>query len=141
MSEKIVQLNEDVIKCQIKELVRGSVPSPESAHGNSNLHPGKEADPGCHEGRHGLLLPAQKGGGPGHWAAVCHRGSVPGGQCLPGVSHHQAHLSQDHRHELLPVRSVLLSGGAGHAPAGSRHRLGVCPKGLARLRSAGGHSL
>ena len=25
MSEKIVQLNEDVIKCQIKELVRGSV--------------------------------------------------------------------------------------------------------------------
>ena len=41
MSEKIVQLNEEVIKGQLKELVRGSVDQ-RTAGGRSG-----ETDPGC----------------------------------------------------------------------------------------------
>ena len=43
MSEKIVQLNEEVIKGQIKELVRGSV---EENHQRTAGGRGGEADPG-----------------------------------------------------------------------------------------------
>ena len=41
MSEKIVQLNEDVIKGQLRELVRGSVE--ETLNGGGS----RQADPGC----------------------------------------------------------------------------------------------
>lgn len=44
MSEKIVQLNEDVIKGQIKELVRGQCRGdPQRVAGGR----GREADPSC----------------------------------------------------------------------------------------------
>ena len=45
MSEKIVQLNEEVIKGQLKELVRGSVE--ETLNERTAGGRGGETDPGC----------------------------------------------------------------------------------------------
>ena len=55
-----------------------------------------------------------------------------GGQCLSGISGHQAHLWQDEGHELLPVRAILLSKRGGDFGESPRHRFGSLPKKLGR---------
>ena len=102
--------------------------------------PEKKQSLGAMKGVMELRLPGEKDQGPGHRPAVCHRRPLPGGQCLPGISGHQAHLWQDEGHELLPVRAILLPKGGGDIGEGPRHRFGVCPKSLAGLRGVGGHS-
>ena len=118
---------------------KGCAALPGAAHGNGDVYPGEEAVPGGHERGDGLRPPGEKDQGPGDRPTVCHRGPLPGGQCLPGIPGHQAHLRQDEGHEFLPVRAILLPQRGGDIGAGPRRGPGVCREGLARLRGARGY--
>ena len=70
--------------------------------------PEKKQSLGAMKGVMGYVCQEKKTRDPVTGPAVCHRRPLPGGQCLSGISGHQAHLWQDEGHELLPVRAILL---------------------------------